>query len=317
MLEFSMAGDCSELLAPSILVWCRDSDTKSRVQKYFKEDMWLKEQLLNHELAYHILDKPPRRCAKEVATHQRILYSQEGSSLITSADALTSCGLDLILPDGKRCTVGGLIMIDDVPYLLTSRHGLDKSHKSSTTTSSITTEAGTQLQSSCSDRYSAVPAENDTWSRPHTSHTSTGADAIACCARKPEYSMPHESEVHAVKVLYPPIPTHGQGQSVSPADDFDWAVVDLSDAPISLLGRVLKPNLAEGKEIQGIHVGDCGLVDQHPVPVAVAGMKQRFGLLTNIYSILQVDGSLHDVMLITLDKPMRKSYFMTPWAIHD
>lgn len=81
--------------------------------------------------------------------------------------------------------------------------------------------------------------------------------------------------------------------------------MDLSNVPIALLKKILRPNMVGDKPISDLHLGEIDN-DQCAVAVVTGGLESQSGLLSSVYSTLQVAGSLHDVQLITLDKPLRE-----------
>jgi hypothetical protein len=307
-----MAGDRPQWLAPSILVWCYAEDTKARVRKHFEDEAWLKYGMHIHRMNHYILDKPPRRSAKPAFLHGQSLCILGGCSVIVPEHNSTSCGLTLVLESGEKCNIGGLIFVDGAPYLITTRHGLDGFLRSLRRRQGIIRfKSAGRRPSTCSEVPPSVSTDGDAPASDNSSYTpfTTPPSSQTSPEGRPEKlyrsaTTRARNANHQVNILCPPIPADEDSVLECPADDFDWALVDLSDAPSALLEDILRPNMVHGKPIQGLHLGEID--DQRTVTVVTAGVEAQLGLLSSVSSTLQVDGSLHDVRLITLDKPLRE-----------
>lgn len=261
LLEFLMAGNRPQGLVPSIVVWCYTDETKVRVRKYFGNEAWLQNGMHANGMNHYVLDEPPRRSAKPASPNRQPLHTLGDCSLVELKHNPTACGLSLLLENGKKCIIGGLILVDGAPHLMTTRHGLD--------------------------------------GLPRSSHGVAGVLGFESVGRSPDVCG---GTSHHFNILCPPAPADEDLVLGCCTDDFDWALIDLSDAPSHLLEVILKPNMTQGKAIQGLHVGDID--DQSTVTLVTACADSQLGLISSGLSTLQIDGSLHDVRLITLDKPL-------------
>ncbi|KAF7508514.1 hypothetical protein GJ744_009227 [Endocarpon pusillum] len=261
LLEFLMAGDRPQGLVPSIVVWCYSDDTKARVRKHFENEAWLQNGMHANGMNHYVLDKPPRRSAKPASRNRQPLHTLGDSSPVELKHTPTPCGVSLLLENGKKCIIGGLILVDGAPHLMTTRHGLD--------------------------------------GLPRSFHGVAGVLAFESVGRPPDICG---ETSHHFNILCSPVPADEDSVLGYCTDDFDWALIDFSDAPSDLLEVILKPNMIQGKAIQGLHVGDID--DQSTVTLVTACADSQLGLISSGFSTLQIDGSLHDVMLITLDKPL-------------
>ncbi len=306
-----MAGDRPQWLAPSILVWCDAEDTKMRVRKLFDDEAWLEERMGIRGMNHYILDGPAYRSAKPSSLHSRSLCVLGGSSVIVPEHVSTSCGLSLILENGKKCDIGGLIFVDGTPYGMTTRHGLDDMARSLRCCQNVIRRKSVcTLPSTWSDVSPCVSTDGHKSASGRSSYTSitTPPSPKNPPQDKPEklYHLALPSSTNSrdqVKVLCPPIPADEDYILEYPADDFDWVLIDLCDAPDALLFDLLMPNMVHGKPIQGLHLGEID--DQSKVTVLTDGLRPHSGLLSSVCSTLQVEGSLHDVRLIVLDKLLR------------
>jgi hypothetical protein len=293
-----MAGGRLEWLSPSILVWCDGRDTKIRVKKFFDEDYWLKERMRSHGISHYVLDKAPRRCAKPIHHHRKALHTTKGSSLNFPGNISTPCGLDLVFGNGRKSKIGGLITVDGVPYLTAAKHGLHETSTISSTSSVKDKALIGRCGNICSETSSSLSSGDiDSASDrcPH-SRATTPTSVMSLTGAK--------MEDWPVTVMYPLVLADEDVLLGYPTNDLDWLLVDLSDAPVALLDKVLKPNLFQRKHIQGLHVGE---IDGHSlVTVVTTDQQPQPGFLSSLYSTLQVEGSLYEVMLITLEKPLRK-----------
>lgn len=231
--------------------------------------------------------------------------------MIVPENVSTSCGLSLICGNGKKCTIGGLIFVNGAPYGITTRHGLDDMARSVRRRQNvIERKSGYTLPSTCGDRSAYVSIDDSESALCRSSYTpvTTPPSSKSFPPDKPEklyhLALPSPTNAsHQVRILCPPIPADEDRILEYPADDLDWALIDLSDTADTDLLDLMRPNMVHGNPIQGLHLGEID--DQSKVTVVVDGLRPQSGLLSSVYSTLQVEGSLHDVRLIVLEKSLR------------
>ncbi|KAK5057756.1 hypothetical protein LTR84_011757 [Exophiala bonariae] len=302
-IEIYEAGLRPELLALSVLVWCEGDVNRKKAQKYFREDPRVKKELASHGLKYYVLEKAPALSAMPPAIRRQLLCQVEGIFISITEKIETTCGLDLELPDGKRCKVGGLITVDGYPYLQVTRHGFDANLSPIDSTKNLAAKNKTIIDDGPDDNRSVYEKAISTLLRV----LSTSLPSLETPTNRQVNTTSPNLKIHGLKVLCPTKPVideHVSGE-VNDRADFDIALLDLAELPAGILQLLLKPNLLGKEAIHGVLREDfhnCGAV-----PVRLTGSQPLSGLLTNARSCLQVGTSVFDVKLITLEKKIRWS----------
>lgn len=112
----------------------------------------------------------------------------------------------------------------------------------------------------------------------------------------------NSSSIVPVRAIYPPFQAKTTPKQL--ILDHDWALLEPIGTSSVSQNLMIAPNIVDGCQIKGAYsssVDACG-----PVSIALTGGTTRRGILSPNHDSLIMDGSLHEVRLITLDEPLRK-----------
>ncbi|EXJ69219.1 CAMK/PKD protein kinase [Cladophialophora psammophila CBS 110553] len=155
---------------------------------------------------------------------------------------------------------------------------------------------GIELDPMSSSKFSHIRSSNSL----DKSHASSESSLLFNVRREGEQTKSQAAPgSYQVKILFPPVSASNSKLDNCVEDDCDWLLVDLFTLPPDALEKVLRPNQISGTEVRGFAAGD--VEDQGFVTISVLG-GLRTGVLTNISSTLNINGSRYEAMLITMDK---------------
>lgn len=122
-----MAGKKPNCLRPCLVLTCGDVATKKKVEKLFKSLTWLQELLRAKGVMFVALVAKTRLSAEPAEIHPGELKTITRCSIEVLYQASTFCGRSVrvsfpLEAEEKYCTLGGLIMVDNVIYGLTAGH---------------------------------------------------------------------------------------------------------------------------------------------------------------------------------------------------
>ena len=130
--QIMMAGKRRECLQPYLLITCGSPETKERVMKLLKKQVWLKDMLKANRITICAQVAPILKSAGLASEMEDTLIGKDfrGGSYsvgLPHGQINTACGLPVLVCDPRTdpvryCTLGGLILLDGVLYGLTAGH---------------------------------------------------------------------------------------------------------------------------------------------------------------------------------------------------
>lgn len=322
--EFMMVGKRPGTLKPTVIITCDDQLTKKRVEKIFKSQGWLQELLKANHMVFITLISKTTLSGGPVLNSDCVETLHESYAVeIPHPEIPTSCGLDLLIngADGhlrQHCTLGGLLVVKGRVLGLTAGHPFSRindrflQRKLSEAAEDLDDFNDEEGSSTSSEPFvfdgnsdenendgSNVPLfeQSDTLSisfcePPHDRHKNSRSFSSM------ERSLPQAA------ILPLPTPT-----SILSSEDslhgFDWALLEsLPAAVITQPNAILDADQPAYTLIEGIVSGPvCGRV-----VVIAAGVGSQHGYLHSSPATMQVNGSVLDVQLITLESILRKCH---------
>ena len=327
--QVMMAGKRRDCLQPYPIITCGNSETKERVVKLLRRQVWLKEVLRSNGIAFCAQVAPILQSAGLIYGFEELSRERDSSggtySVGLPRDRVdTASGLPIIVRDPvtdpvRYCTLGGLILLDGVPFGLTAGHSFHSQQGSnSERITNLPQDKEPALDRAASDNSDEPFLEDgddifsdnlsistESATDEHTWNSSQ--DMSQRLAQSVEWSEPHG-------VI---LPSRGskESKSTKKADGevpktYDWALLEwpLQSFRASPNSSVLC-NCDGESLVRTISTGSR----QGEVQIITTDLGGKRGYLHASPGSLMLDNSVIDVHLITLETSLRKSH-QCPWS---
>ncbi|KAL8928296.1 MAG: hypothetical protein Q9172_000980 [Xanthocarpia lactea] len=316
--EFMHMARRPSALKPTLVINCGNVHIKRQVQKTFKKQIWLQDLLKSKGIMFVALvgkvslsagPVPSRTITNDLIEAYAIDW--EGSN----SDTL--CGLSLVinvkngLPP-RRCTLGGMIMVDGKVVGLTAGHPF---------------QLVDQHNSSCSNQVAEDlddDANSDTSSEPfvfneetddinNVSSTSSlplhmevdspqdcGCLSTALCDEESQTSSPHFQWQSPPRFLCSQPTNHSTFDGNTSRNSYDWALLDELPPAIKVrVNRLTQMTSCVSSISETAPSGTCG-----PVVINIQGDGPQSGYLHTCPSSILVDSRVMEVQLVTLERAL-------------
>jgi hypothetical protein len=315
--EFMMVGKKANALKPTLVITCGDVETKKRVEKSFKSQIWLQELLKTNGIMFVALVANTALSAGPVLNPVGTLMLNECARVFLPSSATTSIGIPLIVTPcesqpTQQCILGGLLMVEGEAYALTAGHPFQSHLKKEFPLQNSDIEHGIkgpedEESSEASDEPFVFNGDDD--DRGDISSTSvasfrTFGDLTPNWTVSPEPLQPSPwksylplGELSGRYNAIIPLPiTQYDKSSNEPPVHYDWALLRvLPDSMINLPNKITQANSNEEILVERIFSGlPCG-------NIAILGAEKQQGCLHSSPVTMKVDELVLNVQLITLE----------------
>ena len=324
--EFMMVGERPDALRPTVIISCGDIEIKKSVVKIFKQQLWLLELLKANNIAFIALVAKTDLSAGPAFDDKSMLASSDSYAVqVEESELTTSCGLKLLISGAdnrvqQNCTLGGLLMVDGKILGLTAGHPFRKTEQYPVDRDS---SGGDQVANSPDEERSSVGSNepfvfngNDDNISNDDKTTSTlflpkHMEEWPIEGDKSPYKLQGRSDPCVPSTMWHVphsaiLPDSCPGQVSRVEDhphDYDWQLLSsLSAAVKSRPNKVAHVDLCHNVLIEETVSSPAS----GEVIINIATSPPQLGFLHSSPAKLQIDKSVLDVQLITLEHVLRK-----------
>jgi hypothetical protein len=314
-IEFMRAGLQVDRLYPAIVITFDDKRERKEAYTFCSGLDWLETEREQHKFNLHVLlAERKAKVKKSMGLDLDKACTAVEASILIPLEASTLCGLTVFVRnerDGpnKKCVFGGLIKIDGVLYGLLARHPFDEANEDTATRpSSEDPDRASNLSSDGEQPLTLSFKGSEEAEKAFPQPDIDIAGSSGKTSESPRQGLSRESSMNHLSLrirIY--IPPTANAEKQEP--DLDWALVDLSEIPRDLMSRILVPNKVGNDLIDRLDNGQVGW--EGTVKVAGAGPLPIPGHLHPLPVSLRLENSSHDVRLVVLEKPLRRSNILS------
>jgi hypothetical protein len=323
--EFMMVGKKAHVLKPTLVITCGDTETKKRVEKSFKSQGWLQDLLKANDIMFVALEaKTTLSAGPALNSTDTVRLSECYSVQLQHGSATTSCGLPLLVSASdtrpqRHCTLGGLLMVNDVIFGLTAGHPFKAhfKHRSAQHEYDIV-QAFRLFENEESSEASSEPFifnddDDECGDLSSTSELSfhNRADLSLTSIEDPTHSQHNISKAFSPSVKWSQlynavIPLSIPKNALSfeePLGDCDWALLEiLPHSVITMPNKIAyidsRRDILVERAVSGLTHGE--------VTILAAAIGVQLGCLHSSPVTMKVNESILNVQLITLEHILRK-----------
>ncbi|KAL8857407.1 MAG: hypothetical protein Q9178_006034 [Gyalolechia marmorata] len=320
--EFMHLGRRPSALKPTLVINCGNVHIKRQVQKTFKKQIWLQDLLKSRGIMFVALVGKISLSAGPVPGHATTndlieAYAIHGET----SNSVTSCGLSLVINvknglPSRRCTLGGMIVVDGTVVGLTAGHPF---------------QSVDQHTSSCSNHVAEDldddDANSDTSSEPFVFNEETddisdvsstssqplhmdvnsfqdcGSVSTALCDEQSQKASPLFDWRSPPRFICSQSTNHSTLEPSTSRNRYDWALLDeLPRAIKARVNRLTQTTSCLSSIGETAPSGTCG-----SVVINIQGDGPQTGYLHSCPSSIIVDSRVMEVQLVTLGRALRKS----------
>ncbi|KAL8909682.1 MAG: hypothetical protein Q9171_004927 [Xanthocarpia ochracea] len=242
--EFMHLGRRASALKPTLVINCGNVHIKRQVQKTFKKQIWLQDLLKSRGIMFVALVGKISLSAEPVPSHATTNDLIEAYAIHgRTSNSDTSCGLSLIINvknglPSRRCTLGGMIVVDGKVVGLTAGHPFQSVDQD---TSSCSNQVAEDLDDDANSDTSSEPFvfNEETDDISNVSSTSSlpmpmdvgssqdrGCDSAALCEEESQKSSPPFDWQSPPRFVCSQPTNHSTLEGNTSRNSYDWALLD-------------------------------------------------------------------------------------------
>ena len=319
--EFMYLGRRPSALKPTLVINCGNVHIKRQVQRTFKKQIWLQDLLKSRGIMFVALVGKISLSAGPISSHATTNDCIEAYAIYgETSNSYTSCGLSLIINvknglPSRRCTLGGMIVVDGTVVGLTAGHPFQSVDQH---TSSCSNQVAEDLDDDANSDTSSEPfvfneeiddisSVSSTSSLPlHMDVDSSqdcGCVSTAFYDEESQTSYPFFDRESLSQFRRSQSTNHSTLEGNSSRNRYDWALLDKLPWAIKVgVNRQTQTTSSLSSISETAPSGACG-----SVVINIQGDGSQSGYLHSCPSSIMVDSRVMEVQLVTLGRALRKS----------